>query len=235
MKGEIRMLDLNKIVKEAMEKIAGENFVMDIVEKRLKKTIEDVIEDTFRSYSDFGKNLKAHVDEKLKVDLHSLNIEGYNGLVLATVKEQLDTIISIQGIDRIKQSLDEMLKDVKSEYKLSEILEKFRESEFDEDEMDCQEYFTLVIEPASCGFTHIYFDKESNKRKYGCQFGIDIDKDGRAYSVKLRDKVIDTKKILGGLYGLEALLFKIYSSGAKVLLDQGNDVDNYNTYIGESD
>lgn len=32
---------------------------------------------------------------------------------------------------------------------------------------------------------------------------------------------------MGGLYGLERLLFKIYASGAKIILDNGDDPEDY--------
>ena len=36
---------------------------------------------------------------------------------------------------------------------------------------------------------------------------------------------------MGGLYGLDKLLFKIYASGSKIILDQGLDVDDYDIYF----
>ena len=51
------------------------------------------------------------------------------------------------------------------------------------------------------------------------------------YLLKLKGKEIDKNKILGGLYGLDKLLFKIYASGSKIILDQGLDVDDYDIYF----
>jgi hypothetical protein len=40
---------------------------------------------------------------------------------------------------------------------------------------------------------------------------------------------------MGGLYGLEALLFKIYASGAKIILDNGDDSEDYEVNYRQED
>ena len=89
------MIDLNKIVNDALVEMEGEKFVEGVVKKRLQETITSIVDDIFRSYSDFGKNLKNHIEENLKIDFENLGIEGYNTLVLAVVKEQLDKIVTV--------------------------------------------------------------------------------------------------------------------------------------------
>ena len=121
-----------------------------------------------------------------------------------------------------------MLSDIKPEYTLTEIIEKLKdESHKEEWEFDYDEKVSLIIESSSSGYKHIYLDEEEKDRKYSYDYQIDVDSDGKPYSIKLRDEEINPKKIPGGLYGLERLLFKIYASGSKIVLDQGNDADDY--------
>ena len=116
------MIDLNKIVNDTLVKLEKEQFVETVVKKRLEKTITEIVDDTFREWSDFGKNLKEYIRENLNVNLESLGLEGYNSLALAAIKEELDKCITIQGIEKIKETTKEILSDVKPEYTLSEII-----------------------------------------------------------------------------------------------------------------
>lgn len=222
------MIDLNKIINNALVQMEEEKFAESVVKKRLEKTMIEIIDDLFREYSDFGKSLKEHISENLNINFRNLGLEGYNGLVLAAVKEQLDKAITVKGIEKIKQGTEEMLSDIKPEYTLTEIIEKLKdESHKEEWEFDYGEKVSLIIESSSSGYKHIYLDEEEKDRKYSYDYQIDVDSDGKPYSIKLRDEEINPKKILGGLYGLERLLFKIYASGSKIVLDQGNDADDY--------
>src|SRR5689334_19690025 len=100
------MIDLNKIVNESLVKIESEEYVEKLVENTLKKTLKDVVEDTFRQYSDFGKNLEKYIKENININLDRLGIEGYNGLILTAIKEHLDATLTIHGIDKMKEAID---------------------------------------------------------------------------------------------------------------------------------
>ncbi|MEG1870974.1 MAG: hypothetical protein RR192_03130 [Peptostreptococcaceae bacterium] len=227
------MIDLNKIVNDSLIKMEEGNFVENVVKERLEKTITEIVDDVFREWSDFGKNLKSHIETNLNVDLDNLGIEGYNTLVLAAVKEQLDKSITVQGIDKIKESTERMLSDIKDSYTLSEIIETLKESSFiDQSEYDEDDKISLAITKSGI-FTHIYMDIEEKNYEYRYDYKIDIDEEGKPYSIELKGNEIDKNKILGGLYGLDELLFKIYAHGSKIVLDNGMDPEDYDIYFKE--
>ncbi|WP_415321384.1 hypothetical protein [Clostridium perfringens] len=148
------MIDLNKIVNETLVNLEEEKFVEKVVKARLEKTITGIVDDVFREYGDFGKSLKAHIENNLNVNLDRLGIEGYNTLALAAIKEQLDKTITVQGIERLKKSTEEMLSDVKKSYNLSELIETLKnKSTIEEREYD--DKITLFIEKDG-SFTYIY-------------------------------------------------------------------------------
>lgn len=228
------MIDLNKIVNDTLVKLEKEQFVETVVKKRLEKTITEIVDDTFREWSDFGKNLKEYIRENLNVNLESLGLEGYNSLALAAIKEELDKCITIQGIEKIKETTKEILSDVKPEYTLSEIIECLKGASLKEEyEYDEGDSIALIINGEEDGYKHIYLSEEEpyGKSKYNYDYQIDINREGKPYSIKLKGKEIDKNKILGGLYGLDKLLFKIYASGSKIILDEGLDVDDYDIYF----
>src|SRR3712207_163105 len=228
------MIDINKIVNDSLVKLEEEKFVEGVVQKRLEKTITEIVDDVFREWSDFGKNLKEHVEKNLNVNLSNLGIEGYNTLVLAAVKEQLDKIITTQGVEKIKKRTEEMLLDIKDEYTLTEIIEELKGEDYrNEWECDEDDKVALIIENSGNGYKHIYLNEEEKSNKYSYDYQIDLDNDGKPYAIKLKGNEINTKKILGGLYGLDKLLFKIYAHGSKIVLDQGDDPEDYDIYYRE--
>ncbi|MDM0533204.1 hypothetical protein QTH05_06845 [Clostridium perfringens] len=221
------MIDLNKIVNETLVNLEEEKFVEKVVKERLEKTITGIVDDVFREYGDFGKSLKDYIENNLNVNLERLGLEGYNTLALAAIKEQLDQTITVQGIEKLKKSTEEMLSDVKKSYNLSELIETLKnKSTIEEREYD--DKITLFIEKDG-SFTHIYMDDEEKDHKYDCDYQININRD-KPYSIKLKGDEINTKKILGGFYGLDRLLFKIYSTGANIELDYGDDPEDYDIY-----
>lgn len=233
------MIDLNKIVNDTLSEMENEKFVEKVVKETLEKSIKSIVDDIFRSYSDFGKNLQKYIESNLNINFERLGLEGYNGIVLAAVKEQLDKTITIQGVEKIKESMNNILSDVKEEYTLSEIIEEVKGDDPCKEpyEYDYDEHVYLIIEKKSSGYTYIYIHNDDDEpySQYDYNYHIDIDKEGKPYSIKFKGDEINTKKIMGGLWGLDKLLFKIYSSGAKIVLDRGDDPDRYDLYYNQED
>lgn len=219
-------MNLNQMVNESLKNIEEEGFVQATVEKKMKQTMESIIDDIFSSWSSFGKNLKEHIQQELKVNLDELKLEAYNHMILNVVKEKMDEAIHVQGTEKIKKQLDDLLSDTKTEYKLSEIIERMKDKAM---EWDSDEYYdrqiSLHVEKASV-LSFVYFDKEEYKEQYECQYKLSIDNEGRLNSCRIDDKEFDNKVIMGGLHGVDELLFKIYTTGAKVLVDE-NDINVY--------
>ncbi|WP_271725627.1 hypothetical protein [Bacillus paralicheniformis] len=219
-------MNLNQMVNESLKNIEEEGFVQATVEKKMKQTMESIIDDIFSSWSSFGKNLKEHIQQELKVNLDELKLEAYNHMILNVVKEKMDEAIHVQGTEKIKKQLDDLLSDTKPEYRLSEIIEKMKDEAL---EWDSDEYFdkqiSLHIEPMS-SMAFVYFDKEEYKEDYRCKYRLAIDEKGILRRCTIDDKEFDNRVIMGGLHGVDELLFKIYTTGAKVLVDE-NDINVY--------
>jgi len=159
-------MNLNQMVSESLKNIEEEGFVQATVEKKMKQTMESIIDDIFSSWSSFGKNLKEHIQQELKVNLDELKLEAYNHMILNVVKEKMDEAIHVQGTEKIKKQLDDLLSDNKTEYKLSEIIERMKDDVMD---WDSDEYYdkqiSLHVEKGSV-LSFVYFDKEEYKEKY---------------------------------------------------------------------
>ncbi len=217
-------MDLNKLVNNAMAEIQESGFVEQVVKKQLESTISSIISDLFRSYGTFGETLKKQIEEQLNIDFGNLNIAGYNQLVLNAVKEKLDEAIHIEGVQKIKKSMDEILGDPLKEIKLSELVEmmKNEKSEWDDDHDD---EVTVDIDNRG-SLIFIGLDEEEGKSRYSCKYNLSVRQDGSINTVGIEGKEFNNKVIMGGLHGFEETLFKMYVSGTKIIVDE----DDVNTY-----
>jgi hypothetical protein len=62
-------MDMNLIINNQLAALNEEGYVEKIIRKQLEETIKDVVEDSLRSWSDFGKGLKETVKGQLQINL----------------------------------------------------------------------------------------------------------------------------------------------------------------------
>lgn len=213
-------MDLNKMVNDTMQQLAEEGFVQERVTHHLKKTIDDVVEDCLKSWSTFGKNLKEQVTEQMKFNLDKLDIPSYNQVVLNLIQAELDRNIHEVGAASIKEQLEKLLGTAKEQYKLSELVKDMVEEDDKLNELDYDEYkeVTVIVEN-KYGTTYVYMDPEADVSWYRCKYQITLDDDKTVRNVEIGDKKFDTKVIMGGLYGLDAELFRMWTRKAELVID----------------
>lgn len=230
-------MNLNILVNDAMQTIQKEGFVEDVIKKQLESTIKRVVEEFFGTYGDFRKELEKQVKDQLQIDMKKLGISGYNLMVLNEVRSQLNTALHIQGVQKIKENMEEMLVGVKSEYKLSELIEAMKKDQNEDHERDGEE-IALILEGEEDGYRHIYIDPEgqsreswrSEKSKYSYKYQLHLDKEGYVYNSKIDDHDLsNNKEIMTSFYRFDKLMFQIFAAGAKVIVDE----DEVDTYYGE--
>jgi hypothetical protein len=203
--------------------------VQEIVEKYLEKTIDSVVEDLFGSWSDFSKDLKKTIQDEIQINLKELKISSYNHMILNAVKEKLDTVISSTGIEKIEQELDQLLNAEQREYKLSELIEMLKKEamEYEDPEDFAEKEISFHHDSDRKTLHFIYFDSEEDKAHYRCAYRLVIHPEtGLVQSIEINERTFDNRLIMGGLRGLDGILFKIYSTGAKIIVDS----DYVNTY-----
>ncbi|MEY9972295.1 hypothetical protein ABH966_002669 [Lysinibacillus sp. RC46] len=223
-------MNLNKMVMDSLAKMQSEGKVQEIVEKHVESTINDVVKDLFGSWSDFSKDLKSKAKEALQINFNDLNLSTYNHLILQAIKDKLDDEITNQGVAKIKNQIEGLLSDSKREYKLSEIVKELKEEIEDLEEIGYEEYHEMTLHiDKPYGAWWIALDAREDIREYDCKYRLHVDESGKVYSVKINDNgfggsrsidEFDIKAVMKGLRGLEETLFKIYASGAKLIIDE---------------
>lgn len=223
-------MDLNKMVMESLEKMHSEGKVQSIVEKHVESTVNDVVKDLFGNWSDFSKSLKETAKDALQINFNDLNLASYNHLILQAIKDKLDDEITNQGVAQIKTQIESLLSDTKREYKLSDLVKELTKEIENLDELGYDEYHDMSLHvDDSHGSYWISLDSRSDIREYECKYRILVSSEGRVYSAKVQQEdykggrsVIDfdIKAVTRGLHGLEETLFKIYTSGARLIVDE---------------
>jgi|SRR6478735_4053318 len=215
-------MDIEVIVQDQLNKIITEGKLEAIVRAKVEKTLEEIIQDMVRSYSDFGKGLKEEITKAFKVDFGKISAVDYNHIVVSIIKEELDKNM----VQFVKEPISEVLSNYlgpieKKEWRLSEIIEKFKQEEI-EDKSDGGE-ISLFVEVSNYGSTHISFDKEEGKERYNCEYRMSINsKTGIPYSFSVGEYSLhrgDLRK--ASLHGaFDGFFFRLYAQQVKIIIDE---------------
>ncbi|GAK41933.1 hypothetical protein TCA2_4425 [Paenibacillus sp. TCA20] len=214
-------MDLNVLVNQELLKLQEEGYVETIIKEQLKSTIKSIIESSLRSYSTFGKELEKQVEELLNVNLKSLDIPSYNHVILNIIKQEIDRSIHDVGSTKIKEQLEDMLGTGKNEYKLSELIQEMVEFEMELGELEYDEVteISVHVHQTAGGLTWVYLDPVEDKSKYECKYRITLD-DNIVSGAMIGENCFDNSVILGGLHGLEETIFKMFTNGSKLIIDE---------------
>ncbi|MCC0701495.1 hypothetical protein IC213_00275 [Clostridioides sp. ES-S-0049-02] len=229
-------MDLNKIMNDALAELEESGFVEETVKNQLEETIKRVVNEVFGNWGDFSKKIEKHLSENININLDKLDIQKYNVLVATAIKEKVDTTMKEQGIEHLKRNLDNMLVGIEKEYKMSELLEELKEDKYNLDEYSGDEdCITFILESSSNSewARWIDFDECPNISRNNCEYSILLRNNGTIASFRYQNREISSKDIMNGFGNFGDLLFKIYAHNSKIILDCGNDVDDYDLTNGE--
>ncbi len=231
------MQDLQNAVNTAFASIVQSGAIQLTIEKKLLATVESIIDNELRSYSDFGQALSKQVKSALQVDFSNLGLPGYNDLILKIIRSQVAQQLEGQLTSQVEAQMKELLAPAPSEIKLSELVADFikhNSERYDRHQID-SEGITLIVEEDrshSTVFHHVYLDKEEGKDKYQCSYQIDVI-DGRVYRVQI-DRVDPDKKLFAGpFYDFGRQVFQLYAAGTKLIVD--GDEDSIETHYPYQD
>ncbi|ENY8941377.1 hypothetical protein ACHDL8_000985 [Clostridioides difficile] len=229
-------MDLNKIMNDALVELEESGFVEETVKNQLEETIKRVVNEVFGNWGDFSKKIEKHLSENININLDKLDIQKYNVLVATAIKEKVDTTMKGQGIEHLKRNLDNMLVGIEKEYKMSELLEELKEDKYNLDEYSGDEdCITFILESSSNSewARWIDFDECPNISRNNCEYSILLRNDGTIASFRYQNREISSKDIMNGFGNFGDLLFKMYAHNSKIILDCGDDTDDYDLTNGE--
>ncbi|WP_332276236.1 hypothetical protein [Bacillus subtilis] len=82
---------------------------------------------------------------------------------------------------------------------------------------------TVIVED-KYGSKYVYIDPEEDKDWFNCKYRLVLNKDDLTVDrAEIDEKSFDNKVIMGGLYGVDKSIFKMWTRKAKLI------IDNYET------
>lgn len=221
-------MDLQAKINEKFAELIEEGYVDKIVKEALQSTVKDIVQSSVRSYSSFGKELEKHIQDGMAVNLSRLSLAHYNDVVLRIVQEELDSTVAESATALIKERVQKSLGMLeKQNWKLSEIISKFKESLYGEHE---EELGFHVEESQYGGGHHIYFDEHSKedgglysssrktKAYHKFDYKMHLDKEGKIYNFSIDGARPDFTKETSN--GFDSFFFKLYAFDAIVEVDE---------------
>jgi hypothetical protein len=243
------MKDFSNAVNEAMGEMISDGTVENIIKKKLGKTVEDIIEDQLRSYSDFGKALKDKIHDELKVDLKDVTFTEYNKTILNLIEGILNNAVTGEAKKKFTEDLEELFKAPPTEIKLSEVIKMYIEEQDEEFDRDGAERIALIMENKRDKWIGIGLNPKNTKSSYGRGAGeeitswhdcnlyisvlLDDENSGKLRFAYDRDGLQPLKYMPTCLSGTARLLYQLYCAGSKIVFDEGFDPDNYDIYYPE--
>jgi hypothetical protein len=211
--------NIRDMVISAFDNVSESGFIAECVKKNIESTVKSIVEDCFRSYGDFGRELEKKIKSSVLCTMDRVSLPEYNKLVINMIQNYVDEIVKNDGLNRMKEDLEKLLCGENKEWKLSEIIEEMKsDSEDDAKENDWYE-ISLHIKDDGMGFIHIDIDPEPDKERWECRLSLMTYKDELA-NLKFKGKDFSKQFFIGDLYGFEKTLFQIYSRRAKIICDE---------------
>ncbi len=231
-------LDLNAIADLTKgvlaEKLSPDNLKQKI-ETVLDETVNKAVSNALKTFSPAGKTISEAIEKALQVD-PDFGIPSYNEtlkrMIVPILEQRLDAI----GQGTIKEEIEQILERAPEEIKLSELVEKFKESALGYKEEWESGEITLIVEESDelDGYFNIYLDDEENTRQHSCSFVIRTKEQGRVWSGKAGYSGEFDKRmpvLFGREHGFSKLLFNLYACGTRIIIDE----DDCDIYYGPSE
>lgn len=221
-------MNIQDQVQLALNNIVESGKIEEIVAKNIEKTIESLLHDSLREYSDFGKQLKEIVNSALQINLDQVSTLGYQQIVVDIVNEKLKAAVLENLSKPIEDRLNEVLAPFeKRTYKLSEIIAKYKEHEWND--CDDEGEISFHLETSDWGNTSVSFDKLGYKERRSCEYQLNFNKDdGHLWMFQIKDYIPQKGDIRGAsIHGtFDNFIFNLYASQSPIEIDE-DDVETY--------
>lgn len=217
-------MNLQETVQKQLNGLVEDGTIEKIVKEKVTKTLDDIIGDSLRSYSDFGKQLSEVVKNAMQISFEKVSVVGYQKIITDIVKRKLEEKMMSDISEPLGKEIDELFGDFeKKEYKLSELLQVYMQNNMPDDSDGYCE-ISFHVEESNYGSIHIGFDKKSDKTIYKCDVRFSLNKEGKIYTFEVGEYSKHRGDILReSLHGeFDRLLFNIYASGSVIIVDENN-------------
>ncbi|PJO24865.1 hypothetical protein [Burkholderia glumae] len=224
------MRELEQAVSNAFSNIVASGAIERAIEEKLTTTITSIIDDSLRSYSDFGKQLGEQVKTALQVDLSRIGLPSYNDFIMKVVRAKVSALTQSAIAQQVEKQLEALLEPAPAEITLSALVDQFIKGNDDRYGCSCDapDRITLHVQDTDYGSNWIALDKDDDKSEYECEIRFGVSKDtGRMFGLTLRQQKVQETLFLDP-YGFERSILQMHLAGTKVIIDRkAYEIDTY--------
>jgi hypothetical protein len=226
--------DLSKAVSDHFAAIVASGAINTMIETHLTKTIDDILKEQLRGYSDFGKAVKERVEEALQVaDLKDL--PNYGQFVCNIIAKNVDHQLHGEWAKKLEADVAAMFIDAPAEITLEDLIEKFKKHVRDNAYGDMDHRMTLHLQESSGGYWQVAMDKSHGTEKYRCELRFQINPEGEMFCLHVDGEDLKKNLFIGPFDAFERLLFRMYVQGTKVRIESGSDAHDFNLSLHDDD
>ncbi len=121
------MKELHEVVNSHITSMIENGALNDIIAERLNQAIKESVDDSMRSYGDFGKALKEKMNASLNQALKNVTFPEYNKFVSEVAIQAYNDVLTEQAKSQITTAIEQRLEAVPKEIKAQELLDKIAE------------------------------------------------------------------------------------------------------------
>ncbi|QIW88983.1 hypothetical protein phiV208_50 [Vibrio phage phiV208] len=226
------MKDIQEIVNNKVQEMIEGGLIQKRIEDAIQNSIESAIESQFRSYGDITRQIEEAFKEGFKIDKSKIDFDCYNQVMLSAVKGKLNQYFAEESSSKFMKQLDEIFSPAPKEMDIKDFVEQII-SEWkscNETYYDWEDYAEVNLKENNYplrGYSLEMCVKEtgyrSSKEK---ELSLYIGEDG---DIRLSHKMQYNPTTL---FGDDAIVFRLYSSGTKLVNLDSFDPDDCDLYVG---
>lgn len=216
-------MDINQEMQKALDFVV-ETKLPTMMEKAATDMLQGIVSDMFSKYGESAKKVKAEIEKKLDVNLDKYDLVDYNALVAKVINDNLVQQVNLEPISELIKNTVGFIE--KKTINLSEIVQMFEEASMEQNEQEGEGKFSVHVEKHDkYEWVTVSLDLEEDVKASECEIEFTVHKDGTLSSfrsgVGYRTKRSKpTPFSVKNLDTLQAKIYRLYSAGVKVEVDE---------------
>ncbi len=213
---------MQELINAKIKELTENGKLDEIVTKEAINFIQNTVKNVLGSYGDVSKLFENKLKEQIMNKIETLDLVEYSKTLSDLIEAELNKSIVSIGLDPIKEMINKFTGSLeKKEWRVSEIIQKFIEEEVITNSEGNEGEIAFISEESDYGTVYISFDKDNSlKHRYQQKYRMMIDyKTKKLYSPSVDGIGIHPITEMGGLYGFDLFLFKLYAMGCTIECD----------------
>lgn len=234
-------LELVETFERSFRGLVASGNIERMIDDALSKLVSELLKDSIKSYSDFGKSIESKIKTALAVG--DMTLPQYGERVMQVIKTLVEGNIETSFQRALAGRLEKLLIGAPAEISLSKLCEQFAET-IDNTEHYGQQWtlhFSQSFPDTSClhDHWHLSLDSKPGVKERDCEYRIDLKKlkqpDGESdryepNGLQFHGRNVEKSIFVGGDYGFAATLWQLYAARTVVVFDDYP--DDIDTSIG---